>query len=60
MNLQSSRIKYCCDQKARLINFDMARMSDSLILGERGKTPKLQNNLEGLFRIVKKLSKIFF
>ena len=61
MNLQSSRIKDRYDQKARRVNFDTGQ--DVWFFNprrERGKAPKLQNNWEGPFRIVKKLSEVVF
>jgi len=61
LNLQSSRVKYRYDRKVRQIDF---REGQSVWLfnpqRKKGKTPKLQNNWEGPFRIVKKLSDVTF
>jgi len=61
LNYQSSRIKNCCDRKMRQIDF---RKGQNVWLfnpqRKKRKTPKLQSNWKGPYRIVKKLSDVTF
>jgi len=56
LNLQSLRSKIRYDQRARKINFDIGQnVWSHNPRRERGKSPKLQSNWEGTYKIIKKL-----
>ena len=61
MNLQSLRSKIRYDRRVRKINFNISQ--EVWLYNPRrvgGKSPKLQSNWEGPYKIIKRLSDVVF